>query len=96
MKDREVLEKLMKEQEKEDRFFKEQVKDNSLDSNFRIKSINQLIDEILTILTGVNSKGNRYSNEILSETVYTNIEELEKLYLIRNLESSYKSNDRND
>mgnify|MGYP000508549075 FL=1 len=96
MKDREVLEKLMKEQEKEDMFFKEQVKDNSLDSNFRIKSINQLIDEILTRLTGVDSKGNRYSNEILSETVYTNIEELEKLYLIRNLESSYKSNDRND
>lgn len=96
MKDREVLKKLMKEQEKEDMFFKEQVKDNSLDSNFRIKSINQLIDEILTRLTGVNSKGNRYSNEILSETVYTNIEELEKLYLIRNLESSYKSNDRND
>ncbi len=96
MKDREVLKKLMKEQEKEDMFFKEQVKDNSLDSNFRIKSINQLIDEILTRLTGVNSKGNRYSNEILSETVYANIEELEKLYLIRNLESSYKSNDRND
>lgn len=96
MKDREVLEKLMKEQEKEDMFFKEQVKDNSLDSNFRIKSINQLIDEILTRLTGVDSKGNRYSNEILSETVYTNIEELEKLYLIRNLESSYKSNNRND
>jgi hypothetical protein len=96
MKDREVLEKLMQEQEKEDMFFKEQVKDNSLDSNFRIKSINQLIDEILTRLTGVDSKGNRYSNEILSETVYTNIEELEKLYLIRNLESSYKSNDRND
>lgn len=96
MKDREVLEKLMKEQEKEDMFFKEQVKDNSLDSNFRIKSINQLIDEILTRLTGVDSKGNRYSNEILSEIVYSNIEELEKLYLIRNLESSYKSNNRND
>lgn len=88
MKNREVLEKLMKEQEKEDMFFKEQVKDNSLDSNFRIKSINQLIDEILTRLTGVDSKGNRYSNEILSVTVYTNIEELEKLYLIRKLESS--------
>lgn len=96
MKDREVLEKLMKEQEKEDMFFKEQVKDNSLDSNFRIKSINQLIDELLTRLTGVDSKGNRYSNEILSETVYTNIEELEKLCLIRKLESSYKSNNRND
>jgi len=96
MKDREVLKKLMKEQEKEDMFFKEQVKDNSLDSNFRIKSINQLIDEILTRLTGVDSKGNRYSNKILSEIVYSNIEELEKLYLIRNLESSYKSNDRND
>lgn len=96
MKDRDVLEKLIKGQEKEDMFFKEQVKDNSLDSNFRIKSINQLIDEILTRLTGVDSKGNRYSNEILSETVYTNIEELEKLYLIRNLESSYKSNNRND
>lgn len=96
MKDREVLKKLMKEQEKEDMFFKEQVKDNSLDSNFRIKSINQLIDEILTRLTGVDSKGNRYSNEILSEIVYSNIEELEKLYLIRNLESSYKSNNRND
>lgn len=96
MKDREVLKKLMKEQEKEDMFFKEQVKDNSLDPNFRIKSINQLIDEILTRLTGVDSKGNRYSNEILSEIVYSNIEELEKLYLIRNLESSYKSNNRND
>ena len=96
MKDREALKKLMKEQEKEDMFFKEQVKDNSLDPNFRIKSINQLIDEILTRLTGVDSKGNRYSNEILSEIVYSNIEELEKLYLIRNLESSYKSNDRND
>ena len=96
MKDREVLERLMKEQEKEDMFFKEQVKDNSLDSNFRIKSINQLIDEILTRLTGVDSKGNRYSNEILSEIVYNNIEELEKLYLIRKLESSYKSNNRND
>lgn len=96
MKDREVLEKLMQEQEKEDMFFKEQVKDNSLDPNFRIKSINQLIDEILTRLTGVDSKGNRYSNEILFEIVYSNIEELEKLYLIRNLESSYKSNNRND
>lgn len=96
MKDREALKKLMKEQEKEDVFFKEQVKDNSLDPNFRIKSINQLIDEILTRLTGVDSKGNRYSNEILSEIVYSNIEELEKLYLIRNLESSYKSNNRND
>nr|DAE68768.1 MAG TPA: hypothetical protein [Caudoviricetes sp.] len=96
MKDREALKKLMKEQEKEDMFFKEQVKDNSLDPNFRIKSINQLIDEILTRLTGVDSKGNRYSNEILSEIVYSNIEELEKLYLIRNLESSYKSNNRND
>lgn len=96
MKDREALKKLMKEQEKEDMFFKEQVKDNSLNPNFRIKSINQLIDEILTRLTGVDSKGNRYSNEILSEIVYSNIEELEKLYLIRNLESSYKSNDRND
>lgn len=96
MKDREALKKLMKEQEKEDMFFKEQVKDNSLDPNFRIKSINQLIDEILTRLTGVDSKGNRYLNEILSEIVYSNIEELEKLYLIRNLESSYKSNNRND
>lgn len=96
MKDREALKKLIKEQEKEDMFFKEQVKDNSLDPNFRIKSINQLIDEILTRLTGVDSKGNRYSNEILSEIVYSNIEELEKLYLIRNLESSYKSNNRND
>ena len=76
MKDREALKKLMKEQEKEDMFFKEQVKDNSLDPNFRIKSINQLIDEILTRLTGVDSKGNRYSNEILSEIVYSNIEEV--------------------
>lgn len=96
MKKQGCLEELKKEQEKEDMFFKDQVENNTLDPDFRIKSIDMLIDEILTKLTGTDSNGNRYSNEALFEVLHSNIEDLEKLYVIRDLECSYKCNNRNN
>lgn len=96
MKKQGCLEELKKEQEKEDMFFKDQVENNTLDPNFRIKSIDMLIDEIFTKLTGTDSNGNRYSSEVLSEILHSNIEDLERLYLIRDLECSYKCNNRNN
>ena len=96
MKQNKLLESLIKEQEEAEIYFKEQVKNNTLNSEFRVKSIDLLIDEMLTKLTDVNLKGNRYLNETPYEIIHTNIEDLEKLYLIRDLECSYKSNNRND
>ena len=96
MKQNKLLESLIKEQEEAEIYFKEQVKNNTLNSEFRVKSIDLLIDEMLTKLTDVNLKGNRYLNETPYEIIHTNIEDLEKLYLIRNLECSYKSNNRNN
>lgn len=91
-----ILEKAKQQEEKELVFLKEQIYKNSLDNNFRKRSIDKLINEILTKLTGQNLQNKRYIDEIPLEVFHEYILDLEKLYSIRKDESSNQSNNRNN
>lgn len=76
----------------EEDFFNKQLEHNSKITGFELESINTLILEKLTRLVCCNKTNERYSNEIPTDILHENIQDLCILYQIREkLQGSYKS-----
>ena len=86
MKEKELLKTLKENQEKEERFFIEQCEKNSNNPHFNLESIESLITEIFIRLTGKDLEGKRYIDYMEFDVICKNIENLERLYSLREKE----------
>ena len=86
MKEKELLKTLKENQEKEEKFFIEQCEINSKNPKFNLDSIESLITGIFTRLTGKDLEGKRYIDYMEFDVICKNIENLERLYHLREQE----------
>ena len=89
-------EEILEQEKREKIFFEDQMKHNSRIKDFEKTSINMLILEILTRLTGEDLNKEKYIENMLTEHIHQYIKDLGILFNIRHsLKSSYKSPNRN-